>query len=97
MRIGGFFPTRTTVRPVVGVVLDGHSIQRQCVVLVLRLVAVCAWRGKCSFVTVIAAPFNIYLVLHKSQGFTFTCARVLVRAVVDGPGCPPTDTQDHTR
>ena len=30
------------------------------------------------------------------RGLTFTSARVLVRAPVDGPGSQPTDAEDHT-
>ena len=41
--IGGLFSTRTAVKRVVGVVLNGYFIQRECIVL--RLVAVCAaWK-----------------------------------------------------
>ena len=37
------------------------------------------------------------LTVHKgSGGLTFTSARVLVRAPIDGPGCLPNDTRDHT-
>ena len=32
----------------------------------------------------------------SGRGLTFTSARVLVRAHVDGPGFPPTDTLDNT-
>ena len=35
--------------------------------------------------------------LWLGRGLTLTCARVLARALVDVPGCPPTDTQDHTQ
>ena len=32
----------------------------------------------------------------RDRGLTFTSARVLVRAHVDGPGSHPTDAEDHT-
>ena len=32
----------------------------------------------------------------RCQGLTFTFARVLVWALIDGPGAQPTDTEDHT-
>ena len=32
----------------------------------------------------------------RGRGLTLTSARVLVRAHVDGPDFPPTDTVDHT-
>ena len=33
----------------------------------------------------------------RGRGLTITFARVLVRALVDGPGSPPTNTEDHTQ
>ena len=35
-------------------------------------------------------------VVLTSRGLTFTSARALVRAPIDGPDLPPTDTWDHT-
>ena len=33
----------------------------------------------------------------RGPGLTFTLARVLVRAPIDGPGLQPTDVKDHTK
>ena len=42
-------------------------------------------------------PLSLCLsVFTKGRGLTFTSTRVLVRAHVDRPGLPPTDTVDHT-
>ena len=41
-------------------------------------------------------PCHYACSLSPSQGLTFTSAHVLVRALIDGPGLPPTNTKDHT-
>ena len=56
--------------------------------------------GACVFVVCVCVGVCCVcscLTVHKgSGGLTFTSARVLVRAPIDGPGCLPNDTRDHT-
>ena len=38
----------------------------------------------------------LLLIVPRARGLTFTFARVLVRALVDGPDLQPTDAEDRT-
>ena len=49
------------------------------------------WFSRCGF-----RGYGLVCVHTKGWGLTFTSARVLVRAPIDGASYPPTDTKDHT-
>ena len=44
----------------------------------------------------VSVCLSLCLSVLQGRGLTFTFARVLVGALIDGPGSQPTDTQDHT-
>ena len=70
-------------------------LQRQRTVLVLRLVA--KTRGAWNMFVCHCASLVPAWMFTRGRGLTFTFARVLPRALVVGPGIPPTDAEDHTR
>ena len=50
----------------------------------------------CCSVFVFASDFCLFVSTTRGRGLTCTSPLILVRAHIDEPGCPSTDTMDHT-